>query len=75
MTLDSQENRYWAKGLLMKCPFGSELPNCPIKELRKLPVRNRMALANSMSDEEIDSIIRHHKDCQKIRKAKESTEG
>ena len=67
MALGTQEKKAWAKALLVKCPFDLELYNCPLRKVRRLPLSNRMALVNSMSDEEIDSIIQHHSDCQKTR--------
>ena len=72
MDFDSQEKRSWVKLLLVKCPLGLEIPNCPLKEIRMLPLGSRMALVNSMSDEEIGSIIEHHQNCQKIRLYHES---
>ena len=67
MTLGNQEKRAWAKALLVKCPFGLEIDSCPLREVRKLPLSDRMALVNNMSDKEIDSIVQYHKDCQKTR--------
>ena len=57
MTLENEEKRIWAKALLIKCPFDLELDNCPIKDTRKSPFSKRLALVNSMSYEEIDSIV------------------
>ena len=75
MGLGSQEKRVWAKALLTKCPFDLELDNCPLRKVRKLPLSNRMALVNDMSDEEIDSVVQHHKDCQKERLLHETPKG
>ena len=70
MDLGNQEKRAWAKALLLKCPFDLELHNCPIKEVRRMPFGDRMDLVNSMSDENIDSVVQHHIDCQKARSKK-----
>ena len=67
MALNNEEKRAWAKVLLVKCPFGLELFNCPVKKIRKLPLKERMDLINNMPNKEIDTIIGHHIDCQKTR--------
>ena len=58
----------WTKGLLVGCPAGKTLDNCPIKKFRNLPAEEGMKIVDEMKREEIESIIEHHKDCltQKI---------
>ena len=74
MDLDSQENRAYAKQLLSGCPFLIELPECPLKELRTLDFAERIAKINSMSDTEIDSVIRYHEECSARRQGFEKIE-
>ncbi len=53
----------WTKGLLVGCPAGKALDNCPIKKLRNLPTEEGMKIVDNMKRDEIESIIEHHSDC------------
>ena len=53
----------WVEGLLIECPFGNPLSDCPAIELRKLPIPERLRVAEQFTENELDEIIIHHKNC------------
>lgn len=60
------ERRYkeaWVKGLLIDCPFGKPLDSCPAREFRRLPLKERMARVDAMTEAQLDAIIEHHQQC------------
>ena len=52
MEMEYRKNRTWAMGLIVSCPFDAPLDNCPLSELRKLPVVKRIDLVRKMSDKD-----------------------
>jgi hypothetical protein len=61
--LTLEQKMTWVQGLLIDCPFGTVLANCPAKALRSIPLGKRLGLVNEMDEAQIDSIIIHHKGC------------
>jgi len=61
--LENTDKITWLKGLLVGCPMGKALDDCPVNELRKLLLADRIELIKNMSNVEIDSILEHHKKC------------
>jgi hypothetical protein len=61
--LDIEEKRIWVQGLLIECPMGTHLDDCPAKELRKIPLKERVNLVKEMTDDQIDQIINYHRAC------------
>ena len=53
----------WVEGLLIECPFGNPLSDCPAIELRKLSIQERLRVAEQLTENELDEIIIHHKNC------------
>ncbi|NQV38632.1 MAG: hypothetical protein HQ509_11595 [Candidatus Marinimicrobia bacterium] len=60
---DYEHKLTWVQGLLIDCPFGPPLSDCPASELRKLPITDRLSIAQEMSEPELDRIISHHRNC------------
>jgi len=58
------KKRIWARGLLVECPFKAPLKDCPLKEVRKLPIKQRIAKVDEMSDADLDAVLAHHWECQ-----------
>jgi hypothetical protein len=58
-----EHKRIWVRGLLIDCVFGESLDNCPAKDLRSLPIEDRMDRADSLPEEELDNIIEFHTSC------------
>ena len=60
---DREELLTWLNGLVVGCPFNDPLDDCPLLEIRKLPLAERYKLIKLMSEDEIRAILNHHKDC------------
>jgi len=56
-------NKIFAQGLMVDCPMGKPLENCPLLDLRKLPLKTRMQLVDEMSEEKLEETISYHKQC------------
>lgn len=57
------DKRIWIKGLTLECPLGEPLHDCPLNALRHLPVEQMNQTINSISDEQVDSIVEIHQQC------------
>ena len=57
------------KKVLVNCSFGKALETCPARELRKLPIYERLTMVDEMSDEEVKSILEYHRKCLDERQA------
>ena len=64
---DFNYNRVWVLGLIVECPFGTPLSDCPANDIRKLPLSERIKIVKRMSDEQHEEIMAHHKECLKKR--------
>lgn len=62
-----EDKLIWIKGLLLECPMGKPLDDCPAEKYRKFPIKERMKIVNEMKIEEIEFIIKHHKECLRKR--------
>ncbi|MFC1479910.1 hypothetical protein ACFL5Y_00470 [Candidatus Omnitrophota bacterium] len=60
--------RIWARGLIVECPLKVPLADCPLREVRKLPLEERIAIVNKMPIAELDTLLEQHKRCQIERK-------
>ena len=72
MSCAFDENRIWARGLLTGCPFKTPLDDCPLKEVRLLPIKERIAKVDTMSNVELETVLAHHWKCQTERGLKNS---
>jgi hypothetical protein len=61
--LTIEDQKIWVKGLMIDCPMGKALDTCPAKEVRAIPLRDRLKLVDEMVDEQLSQIIAHHKRC------------
>ena len=55
--------RVWVKSLSVTCPVRKALPDCPINELRGVPLAERLALVDRMSKLHLQKLIQHHNKC------------
>ncbi len=62
-----ENKQIWVQGLMIDCPMGKALEACPLKDVRALPLRERLALVKQMEDSQLDEIIAHHRRCLKER--------
>jgi hypothetical protein len=63
------DRRNWIRGLLIECAMGNHVAGCPVAGMRHLPVKDRMALVDGLSDAEIDDILGQHRRCLKRRES------
>lgn len=68
--LNFEQKKIWVKGLLIDCPIGISLENCPAKDVRSLPIDERLKLVDSMDESQLDQIISHHRSCLNERENK-----
>jgi len=61
--LNLEQKETWVKGLLIDCPMGQALDDCPARDLREIPLRKRIGLVKGMDEVTIDQIIAHHRAC------------
>ena len=61
--LNLETKEIWVQGLLIHCPMGKALDTCHAKELRKIPLQERLALVKQMEETQLDAIIDLHKRC------------
>jgi hypothetical protein len=67
MKMDELNKRIWLKGLVLECPMGKALSDCPLNGMRNLPGSQINTTINGLSDEKVDTIIKVHKHCFKHR--------
>ncbi|MBU1171928.1 MAG: hypothetical protein KKD44_20430 [Proteobacteria bacterium] len=58
-----QNKREWVNALVMGCPFGQALPDCPLTAIRKESPTIRFKQIKSLTDVAINVMIAYHKDC------------
>jgi hypothetical protein len=63
MELPLDQKRTWVIALMIKCPMGTPLEDCPAAEVRGRPLDDITKRVGEMTDEEINRIIDHHKQC------------
>ena len=54
-------------GLLIKCPLGERLDDCPFNKYRHLSIQEKCDLAMNMSEEDAEKIIYQHRECILLR--------
>lgn len=66
-------NRIWIKGLVMQCPLGIPVDDCPLNGLRSLPISEANNTINRLSDEKLKAFISTHRQCYNHRLKKTAT--
>lgn len=61
--LNIEEKKIWIKGLVIHCPMGESVKDCPANEIRLLPIPERLRIIDQMSTIDINQIIDHHSEC------------
>lgn len=57
------QRRTWVIALMIECPLGEALDGCPAPGVRGLPLDEIVKLVGELSEEELDRIIGHHRQC------------
>ena len=50
-------------GRILRCPLGGNPEDCPLHEIRKLPVEERVAWLETQTEEELISLYEQHIEC------------
>lgn len=50
-------------GRILHCALGGNPPDCPLYEIRKLPIDERMEWLNTKEDEELMQLFNYHIKC------------
>jgi len=61
------EARFAFHGLVLRCPFGGNPPDCPLYVVRMLPVEERMEWLETKSDAELDLLYDAHNECMEYK--------
>jgi hypothetical protein len=65
-----KNSRVFVFGLAVECPYGKETADCPMKNLRPLPLKTRMENIKSMTSNQMEGILTYHEECLKLRVGK-----
>ena len=55
-------------GLMSRCPMGGNPDNCPLFDVRQLPVKDRISWLEDRSTEEVISLFGYHSQCREENK-------
>ena len=58
-----EDAKFSLHGRILRCPIGGNPADCPLHEIRKLPVEDRIAWLESNTDEEIIALYELHSEC------------
>lgn len=58
---------FFVFSLLVKCPEGELMSDCPLQEYRTNSAKDNFAIAEQFTENELDEIIAHHYDCVRRR--------
>ena len=58
-----EEAKYALHGRVLRCPLGGNPRDCPLHELRKLPLEERMDWLETQTDEELIALYEQHNAC------------
>ena len=54
---------FFVFGLLVKCPEGEPMADCPLQEYRTRPLQDKLTVAEQFAENELDETITHHYEC------------
>ena len=67
MSFDMWTKKTMVKGLMVECPFGTPLPECPAIKIRKLPFTDRIEIVEHLSEDGLDELLGYHDTCAEKR--------
>ena len=67
MNVELMKKRIWVKGILVECPFGKSLSDCPANALRNLPLEELRKAVNNMTEGQLEMVIKYHNGCMEER--------
>jgi hypothetical protein len=69
MEYELRDKRTWVKGILVDCPAGTPVEDCPARAMRSLTLPQLVSIVNGMSEKKLDAIMAHHQNCLREREA------
>lgn len=61
--MDMDYKLFFVFGLLVKCPEGEPMSDCPLQEYRTKSLEDKLAVAEQFTENELDETITHHYKC------------
>jgi len=61
------EARFAFHGLILRCPFGGNPPDCPLHIVRMLPVEERVQWLEAQTDGELNVLYEAHDECMEYK--------
>ncbi len=58
-----EEARIGMHGRILRCPLGGNPEDCPLYEVRKWPIEERLVWLDSKTNEEVVALYHRHNDC------------
>ena len=58
---------FFVFGLLVKCPEGEPMSDCPLQEYRTKSLEDRLLVAERFTENELDETVTHHYKCVRNR--------
>ena len=62
-TTQIEKARIGMHGRILRCPVGDNPEDCPLHEIRRMPIEARLAWLESKSDQEVVDLYRRHTEC------------
>ena len=59
----AEEAKFELHGRILRCPLGENPEDCPLHEIRKLPLEDRIAWLESLTNEELIDLYAQHNKC------------
>lgn len=60
-------------GRILRCPLGNNPEDCPLHDIRKMSVEDRLAWLNSKTNKEVLELFGQHIDCLEHKSATSSS--
>jgi len=61
--MELTDTKIWVYGLLVACPQGKPLSDCPLEKYRIGSNKDRLNVLEKFTEEQVEEIIKHHNQC------------
>ena len=62
--MELQYKKILVRQLIFSCPMGMALNSCLTRNLRKLPLKERLNIIEELGTDEIDFLLKNHRECR-----------
>lgn len=69
-----EEARIAMHGRLLRCPLGGNPENCPLHEIRKMPLEERLVWLEEKTNAEVVELYRQHSECLEYKLSEQTNE-